>query len=182
MAPMRFRLLSLLGVTPLIVAASLSLAAATVGSKAPSFSLKSADDKTLTSDFIHGKVTVLFYESKDALEKNRTAKATLNRYYVEQNEATKKRIARIAVLDCSVVPGPPPALWKRKLQENSLRDGLTSFCDWDGKMKAAYQMKEADSNVVVIDRKGVVRYLFRGRLENSDIEKLRALLLKLGAK
>jgi len=182
MVPMRFWLFSPLTVTTLTFAASLSLAAATVGSKAPSFLLKSGDDKTLSSDFIRGKVTVLFYESKSALEKNRSAKATLNRYYVEQKEPTKKRIARIAVLDCSVVPGPPPAFWKRKLRESSLRDGLTSFCDWDGKMKTAYQMKADDSNVVVIDRRGVVRYVFRGRLENSDVEKLHALVLKLGAK
>lgn len=136
-----------------------------IGTEAPSFKVKSGDDKILTLDMIKGKVTVIFYETKDVVEKNRQLKDALNKFYNEQPDTVKKLIVRLPIINCSGVFWPFTGIWRGKLRDNSKKEGITIYGDWNGKMFSDYKMKDKESNVVIIDKKGIIRYITSGKVK-----------------
>ncbi|MDD4899508.1 MAG: redoxin domain-containing protein [Candidatus Omnitrophica bacterium] len=144
-----------------------------IGKVAPVFKVMSGDKKTLTLNDLKGKVVVLFYETKSAIEQNRKLKTTLNIFYAEQPNPFKKDIIRIGVIDCHGVFFR--GAWEKGLRDNSLKEGITIYGDWDGEMAADYRTTEDVSNVIIIDKKGIVRYYTSGQVEDKNfsiIEKL----------
>jgi predicted transcriptional regulator len=47
-------------------------------------------------------------------------------------------------------------------------------------MKAHYKMKDKEGNVVIIDKKGKIRYFSSGKIKDQEIEKIKELLKKIG--
>lgn len=152
-----------------------------VGTVAPFFKVKSGDDKILTLDMVRGKVIVIFYETKDVVEKNRKLKDKLNKFYSDQPDDVKEFIVRLPVINCSSAFWPFTRIWKSKLRENSKKESITIYGDWSGKMFSDYKMKDKESNVVIIDKKGIIRYIASGKVEDKEINKIKELLIKLGS-
>jgi len=150
-----------------------------IGTNVPFFRVKSVDDKELTSDRIKGKVVVIFYETKDSVEKNRKLKDELNKFYDEQPDAIKEQIVRVPIINCSGAFWPFAGIWKRKLREHSKKEGITIYGDWDGMMSSDYSMKSSDSNIVIIGKKGRIRYFAFGKVENERISSIKKLLKEL---
>lgn len=150
-----------------------------VGIAAPSFNIRSGDDEQLTLDIVKGKIVVIFYETKDVSEKNRKLKSELNKSYHELTDTQKTSIVRLPVINCSSAFWPISEIWKSKLRENTRKEGLTIFGDWDGKMLSAYRMKEKESNFVIVDKKGIIRYFSFGNIEDNEIVKIKELLKEL---
>ena len=69
--------------------------------------------------------------------------------------------------------------WKEKLNETSAKLKVTIYGDWTGGMFAAYRMRDNDSNFVIIDKKGGVRFAASGKIANSRFEAIKKLLLEL---
>jgi alkyl hydroperoxide reductase subunit AhpC len=151
-----------------------------IGTEAPSFEVKSGNDKILTLDMIKGKVTVIFYETKGVVEKNRKLKDELNKFYDEQPDAIKELIVKLPFINCSSAFWPFTGIWKSKLRENSKKEGMTIYGDWDGKMFSDYKMKDKESNVVIIDKKGIIRYFVSGKVEDKEINEIKELLKEIG--
>jgi len=78
--------------TPVSFAESLK-----IGTEAPAFKVKSGDDKILTLDMIRGKLTVIFYETKDVVEKNRKLKDELNKFHDGQPDTIKELIVKLTI-------------------------------------------------------------------------------------
>ena len=58
--------------------------------------------------------------------------------------------------------------------------GITLYGDWDGRVAKDYQMKDDESNFLIIDRKGIIRCVSFGRITDEqfqDIEKLLDILV-----
>lgn len=150
-----------------------------LGKPAPSFSIRSGDDRTLVPEMLKGKVAVLFYETRDTSKKNSDIKGRFNRLYDQQNEDVRQLIVRIAVLNCSHVIWPATVVWKQSLRYHSKRVGMTLYGDWDGRMARDYQMKDDESNLVIIDRKGIIRYFSSGRITDDEFQGIEDLLDRL---
>ncbi|MDD2679487.1 MAG: redoxin domain-containing protein [Candidatus Omnitrophica bacterium] len=144
------------------------------GTPAPYFKVLSGNNEELTLDDIKGKVAVIFYEARETVERNRQLKDELNRFYDAQPERVKKLILRVPIINCKGVFFT--AAWKDNLKQNSLTEGLTIYGDWDGKMSLAYGVKDNESNLIIIDRDGFVRYSFAGRVEEKNFGKIKDLL------
>lgn len=151
-----------------------------IGADAPAFKVKSGEDKILTLDMIKGKVIVIFYETKDVVEKNRKLKDDLNKFYDEQPDTIKELIVKLPIIDCSSAFWPFTWIWKSKLRENSKKEGITIYGDWNGKMFSDYEMKDKEGNVIIIDKKGIIRYIASGKVDDKEINKIKELLKKLG--
>ncbi|MDD5617776.1 MAG: redoxin domain-containing protein [Candidatus Omnitrophica bacterium] len=147
------------------------------GSIAPPFKVISGEKEILTLDDIKGKVAVLFYEAKSTVEQNRKLKTSLNAFYDEQSGPVKKDIIRIGVINCQGVLFRSE--WEKNLRHNSEKEGLTLYGDWDGNMSVDYHAKEDESNVIIIDKKGIIRYYASGRVEDKDIGIIEDLLKNL---
>lgn len=148
-----------------------------IGNIAPSFKVISADKEILTLDNIKGKVAVLFYESKNAIEQNRKLKDALNIFYARQPDPIKKDIIRIGVINCQGVLFR--GAWENGLRSNSLKEGITIYGDWDGKMSGDYRTRVGESNLIIVDKKGVIRYYASGRLEDKETGIIEGLLERL---
>jgi predicted transcriptional regulator len=71
--------------------------------------------------------------------------------------------------------------WKQKLIETSAKLNIICYGDWTGGMFTAYRMRDNDSNFIIIDKRGIVRFAASGRVDNSRFEAIKKLLLELAA-
>ncbi len=150
-----------------------------IGSAAPYFRVQSGDDKTLTLDMIKGKVAVIFYQNKDILDANKRLKDELNKLYYQQTDALKDVLVRLPIIDCSHAFWLFRGIWKRRLREYSKKEGVTIYCDWNGKVSSDYKMKAGMSNVVIIDKGGRIRFFTSGEVKPEEINGVKELLIAL---
>jgi hypothetical protein len=149
------------------------------GVKAPFFRVKSGAGEEVTLDSTRGRVITIVYETKDVVEKSRNLKRELNRCYDGLSDDLRKSILRLPVINCSSAFWPITEIWKSKLRENSAKEGLTLYGDWDGSMSSKYKMKDNETNVVIIDKKGMIRYFEQGKLGDDEICRIKSLLTEL---
>ena len=146
---------------------------------APSFSLVSGDNKKVSLDMLRGKVVVLFYATRDTVEVNDALQRYLDALYAAQPQNIQNQIYRLLVVNA--MEATAVTTWKEKLSETSAKLKVTVYGDWTGGMFAAYRMRDNDSNFVIIDKKGVVRFAASGKIPNSRFEAIKKLLLELVA-
>jgi predicted transcriptional regulator len=147
------------------------------GEPAPSFSLVSGNNKKLSLDMLRGKVVVLFYATRDTVEVNDALSRYLDALYTAQPQNIQSQIYRLLVVNA--MEATAVTTWKEKLSETSAKLKVTVYGDWTGGMFAAYRMRDNDSNFVIIDKKGVVRFAASGKIANSRFEAIKKLLLEL---
>jgi hypothetical protein len=124
-------------------------------------------------------VVVLFYESRNVIRKNIELKNELKRLYQAQPADIQKDIFRLVVIDCSEAFWPTTPIWKSKLQEHSRKEGFTIYGDWNKRMFADYRMKPEESNFLIIDKRGVIRYSAASKVESGQFEKIKGVLYSL---
>ena len=144
---------------------------------APSFSLISGDNKKLTLDMLSGKIVVLFYATRDTVQVNDDLQNYLDTLYATQPKNIQNQIFRLLVVNA--MEAMSLTTWKEKLIETSAKLKITIYGDWTGDMFAAYRMRDNDSNFVIIDKRGIVRFAASGRIDNSRFEAIKKLLLEL---
>ena len=147
------------------------------GEPAPSFSLVSGDNKKLTLDMLRGKVVALFYATRDTVEVNDALQHYLDTLYAAQPQNIQNQISRLLVVNA--MEATAVTTWKEKLNETSAKLKVTIYGDWTGGMFAAYRMRDNDSNFIIIDKRGIVRFAASGRIDNSRFEAIKKLLLEL---
>ena len=146
---------------------------------APSFSLVSGDNKKLTLDMLKGKVVVLFYATRDTVQVNDELQHYLDDLYTAQPANIQNQIFRLLVVNA--MEATSLTAWKEKIMETSAKLKITIYGDWTGGMFAAYRMRDNDSNFVIIDKRGIVRFAASGRIPSSRFEAIKKLLLGLAA-
>jgi alkyl hydroperoxide reductase subunit AhpC len=148
-----------------------------IGEPAPSFSLVAGNNKKLSLDMLKGKVVVLFYATRDTVEVNDALSHYLDALYAAQPQNIQSQIYRLLVVNA--MEATAVTTWKEKLNETSAKLKVTVYGDWTGGMFSAYRMRDNDSNFVIIDKKGVVRFAASGKIPNSRFEAIKKLLLEL---
>ena len=164
-----------------LVAFTTAFALINEGMQAPEFSVTSGDGAVMTLRKLNGTVTTIFYETKakEVIEKNRALKNELNLFYSGQTASIKKSISRIAIVDCRKASWPLTGIWKSKLVENSKKEGIMIYGDWDGMFAKNYNIIDEESNFLIIDEKGAIRYSKAGQIDKNEIYKIKILLAKL---
>ena len=147
------------------------------GEPAPSFSLVSGNNKKLTLDMVRGKVVVLFYTTRDTVHVNDDLQHYLDALYAAQPQNIQNQVFRLLVVNA--MEASSLTAWKEKLMETSAKLKITIYGDWTGGMFAAYRMRDNDSNFIIIDKRGIVRFAASGRIDNSRFEAINKLLLEL---
>jgi peroxiredoxin len=160
-----------------ILAPTVAQAILGTGEPAPYFSLVSGDNKKLTLDMLKGKVVALFYATRDTVEVNDELQHYLDRLYAAQPENIQNKIFRLLVLN--TMEATALTTWKEKLMETSAKLKITIYGDWTGSMFSAYRMRDNDSNFIIIDQKGIVKFAASGRIANSRFKAIKKLLLEL---
>ncbi len=150
-----------------------------VGKPAPPFSVSSGSDEKLTLGMLRGKIIVLFYESRQVIRKNLDLKNELKKLYSAQPDRIKNDIFPLVVIDCSEAFWATLPIWKSKLNEHSRKEGFTIYGDWTRRMLADYRLQGNESNFLIIDKDGILRYSASGRIGQSQFDKVKELLFAL---
>ncbi len=132
-----------------------------VNAKAPGFSLPDQRDNQITLSKLEGRVVVLVASDKEGMKLNPAwRKAIADRY--------GDRVLRQGVADVRKVPFFLKGSYKRDFQ----KDPESIILDWKGELFTAFGLRENVSNIVLIDKKGYVRYLHSGGAEQGAVDDL----------
>jgi peroxiredoxin len=151
----------------------------TPGQPAPNFLVESGSNKKLSLNMIRGKVIVLFYEFRHSLGQNNALKDVLKQFYREQPADIKNDVFRLVVVDCSKSSWPTAPFWKSGLREHSQEEGFTIYGDWNRDMFKDYRIQAGESNFMIIDKHGIIRYSATGKVNPDQFKKIKELLLTL---
>lgn len=132
-----------------------------IGAKAPEFSLLDQRDKMVTPDQFIGKPVVLVASDKEGMKQNPAWRKALAERYGGS-------IIAQGVADVRKVPFFLKGSYKRDFQ----KDPDSIILDWEGAIFTAYGFAENVANIVLIDREGIVRYVYSGSADKDAIERL----------
>jgi peroxiredoxin len=147
-----------------LLASSVIWALIQAGMPAPRFIVSDGNDVTLDSDSLRGKVIIGFYEGRDQIEKNKQLKAVLIKYYFDNLEGASKNGFMLSVIDASPANFITRPVWKMKFIKNTKLNRVNVYGDWDGSMKKAYGLPDDESVFIIIDKKGIIRYIYPGKV------------------
>lgn len=149
-----------------------------VGKKLPQFKVVSGSGETLTREDLEARVAVIFYETRQVVEKNRVVKDALFEL-AEKAFPLQEEWAAVAMVDTSGANFFTRGIWRKELRKASKKEGLVIYGDWDGKTRETLAAKRDESNIIAVDSHGKVRYFAFGKLDEDEIEHLKSLVLKL---
>ena len=136
------------------------------GSRAPDFALLDQFDKQVSLHDLEGKVVVLIASDDTGSKQNPEWKKAIEQY--------RGRVTVLGVADVRKVPFFLKSRFKRDFQ----KDPAVILLDWDGVIFTPYGLAKGVPNIVLIDKKGIVRHLYSGSAEPGAVEGLRAALDK----
>ena len=152
---------------------------AQTGMRAPSFNVSDGHDVTLDSDSLKGKVVAGFYEGRDEIEKNKQLKAVLQKYYFDNLDISSKNVFMISVIDASPANFITRPIWKKKFLKNTELNRVNVYGDWDGSMKRVYGLPDDESIFIMIDKKGIIRYIYPGKVPEKYFDGIKDLIGRL---
>ena len=136
------------------------------GSRASDFTLRDQRDSQISLRDLKGKVVLLIASDDTGAKQN-----------AEWKKAVEKYVGPITVLGVADVRKVPFFL-KKRFKQDFQKDPATILLDWEGIIFTSYGLAKDVSNIVVIDKNGIVRYLYSGSAESSAVERLRGVLNK----
>jgi predicted transcriptional regulator len=130
-----------------------------VNATAPDFTLQDQFERTVSLRQDAGRIVVLIASDKEGSTQNPAwIKAIRARY--------GDRIGIRGIADVSSVP----FFLKGKVRSDFRKDADSILLDWKGEVFRSYGFVKGVSNVVVIDRRSVIRYLHAGSAESAALD------------
>ena len=147
---------------------------------APAFKIRSGDDETMTSDMIKGKVAVIFYRDERRKQEKQRHQGPLQRplrWAGRRGAPLHRPRARLQLLPDSLagyggVEKQPAIPFQRGWASPSMATGTAIW-------RKDYRMKDHDSNVMIVDKKGIIRYAAAGRITDEQFREIEGLIDKL---
>ncbi len=130
-------------------------------------------ESSLTGDVrrlssLRARVMVVFYEDREHIPDNEETKGVLGRFIADNH--LEERLAMLPIANADGFHyAPVDSLVRSGLAEGSRRIGLDIWIDWDRHMSAApISCVQGASNVLVVDRAGVIQWRHAGVLADGD--------------
>jgi len=120
-------------------------------SKAPEFTLSDQYDKPYNVRQDEGKIIILLASDKKGSEQNRAWVETIEKKF-------KDKIPIIGIADIRGTPRAFSFLVKREFSKQP----VDVLLDWDGIVFTSYGLARHVANIVLIDKKGIVRHIYSG--------------------
>ena len=136
------------------------------GDKMPAFTVQ-AENSSISSENIAGRAAIITYETKGTAEVNRRFKqAVLQRW--RQADSTAPAI--VPVINCFSFFGFARSICANRVAAVSKKENLIIYTDSDGAMFRDCKITDDQSNIIILDKKGLVRFIHAGRLEDADVQ------------
>jgi hypothetical protein len=111
------------------------------------------------------------------VDKNKKFKDRVLDYLSGNNKSSA--VAIVPVINCFNYPWPFNKFCITKVQENGRTLGIRLYDDRSGRMYEDVGIRDNESNVFVVDKKGVISYCKAGILNDKEIDQIMKLIQKL---
>jgi predicted transcriptional regulator len=159
----------------LLLTASMAIAAPLkVGDKAANFSLKDATGQEWNLDSPGWKGKVLLFNCMP-LEEAKTNAAITEAINADKGIDQVNKYSGVGVFSAPAAPA------KGVLRSNMKKSGKIFLIDDDDKVVSLWGLQAGASNIVVLDKNRICRFLFKGKVPAADIAKLLKIIKDLEA-
>ena len=162
---------------PLFIAGIAFTSSLKVGDIAPGFEVYEGKSVPLNSSSLKGKVLIITYETKEVVDKNKKFKDRVLDYL--SGDDRHSTVTIVPVINCFKYTWPFDKYCITKVQENARTLGMRLYDDRKGTMYDEFNIVDNESNVIIVDKKGIVSYRKAGRLNDTEIDDVMKLLQKL---
>jgi predicted transcriptional regulator len=141
-----------------------------IGEKAPNFSLQDYSGKiyTLDSQEFQGRVISIFYNDPDKKNWNKHVEDALLKDDGLDRKTNYKGLC-ITNLKASKLPN---LIIKRVIKSKQETTGSVILLDLDYSIIKAWGLKNYSSDVVVLDKERICRYVYNGKLPPTEVAKI----------
>ncbi len=145
------------------------------GDKMPPFTVQ-AENSSISSSDIAGRAAIITYETKSTAEVNRPFKnAVLQRW----RQADSSAPAIVPVINCFSFFGFARSICANRVAAVSKKENLIIYTDSDGAMFRDFKITDDQSTIVIIDKKGFVRFAHAGKLDDAGVQAVVQLVERL---
>jgi predicted transcriptional regulator len=141
-----------------------------IGEKAPAFILKDASGKvyTLDSDEFQGRVISILYIDPSKKNWNKHVEAAL----LKDEELDRKNSYMGLYISNLKASKMPNLIIKRAIKNKQENTGSLILLDKDYSIIKLWGLNNHSSDVVVLDKEKICRYVYKGKLPLEEVEKL----------
>lgn len=170
-----FLVLTLLAVTVATGQQSVKLA---VGTKAPEWMFTDADKQEFTMNTWAGKVIQVNYVDPDESELNEPFNEAVNKAVDKDKRISRDYFKGFGIVDCKST-WKPNALIRTIAGNKAKKFNTTILFDYDATLQKLWGMPEDNYTVAILDKNRVCRALYKGKIPESDNEKIIQLIISL---
>jgi len=149
---------------------SVAAAELKVGDKASDFKLKDSTGKeySLTSPEFQGRVLSIFYVDPDEKDMNAHVEDALLKDTGLERKTRYKGLG-ITNLKATALPN---FIIKAIVKSKQEKTGAIILLDYDYTLLNLWGLQNDSSNLVVLDKEGICRYIFKGKLPPEEVTKV----------
>jgi hypothetical protein len=157
--------------------ASTADAAPKVGERVPPTRAATLDGKAFDTRATNGKITLIFYEDKDAVVHNQALKNEL--HAIKGSPGFKPNVRVVAVADVSAWDfWPAKGLVQDAIRSEERKVGAPIYLDWSGEFGKALKITKGASNIVLVGEDGKVVLTHEGVASAEVKERIKSALRK----
>lgn len=154
---------------------SVSLAA---GMKAPDWKFTDSNKKEWTMDAWKGKVLQVNYVDPDEKDMNEPYNEVLDKAVKVDKRIDSTKFKGIGITDCKSTWLPNAAI--RTIAGNKAKKFKTVILfDYDASLQKLWGLPKDNYSVVILDKNRVCRYIYKGKIPQSENEKIIQLIIEL---
>ena len=132
-----------------------------VNEKGTEFTLQDQHEKTVSLKRYEGRIVVLIASDKEGSPQNAAWSKAIKDKYADG-------IALQGIADVSGVP----FFLKGKIRNDFRKDGESILLDWKGEVFKGYSLTKGVSNVILIDKDGMIRHRTSGPASPEAVQEL----------
>ena len=136
------------------------------GDKMPAFIVR-AEKSCISSRDIAGRVAIMTCETKGTAEVNRPFKQAVRQRW-RQTGSTAPAI--VPVINCCSFFGFARSICANRVAAAAKKEDLIIYTDSDGAMFRDFGVADDQSTIVIVDKKGVVRFAHAGGLDDAGVQ------------
>ena len=148
-----------------------------VGDTAPDWSFKDSADKTFTMATWPNKVLLINYVDPDESEANEPFNEAMRKAR-EAGLLLNTDYMGLGIVDCKAT-WKPDVLIRTIAGKKAEKYKRTILFDYDAELRESWGLKEDSSNVILLDKNHVVKYISRGKIANEQIQSVVQMAIEL---
>jgi predicted transcriptional regulator len=150
----------------------------TVGMKAPAWKFTDADKSEFTMDSWAGKVLQINYVDPDESDLNDTFNDAVNKAADKEKRINREFFKGFGIVDCKST-WKPTGLVRMIAGKKAKKYGTTILFDYDAVLQNTWGLPRDSYSVVLVDKNRVVRAIYKGKIPETENEKIIQQIIEL---